>query len=322
MTMKRYLTIFLILLLCLSACGKESEPPKPGAAVKAQQIQSLGAYYYPWYEGPGVHWEKDNLRQRLTPPQEPVLGEYNCREEKVIEELVATTEFKIVDDEAVVAAAAKLSGLPEAKISRAFLAKTSVFNKFTMEKETSIAFLKLALADILADESILVRGHTGLLIPKAVSHVLKVCLIADMSSRTQSAVIDNHIPEKVPTLRLPFKKRRVNMGRFNTKGTRGSNTHCRIIMIVTGRKEETPLGNAKTDDRIRTVVTQIDNIHTHVKGGGVLTRIHDAHPQTLHHHWLHLNRFAVRHKLNLDHADLTVALHRFNPHNQGGSLES
>ena len=119
-----------------------------------------------------------------------------CREDMVIEELGATTEFRLVGDEEVVGKAAKLSGVAESKINKAFSAKTSVFNKFTMEKETSITYMKLALADMLTDETVLVRGHTGLLIPKAVSHVLRVCLIADMSYRTQSAVIDQGVSEK------------------------------------------------------------------------------------------------------------------------------
>ena len=119
-----------------------------------------------------------------------------CQEDRFLEELVATTEFRIVDDEEVIGDAAKLSGLAENKICKAFSAKTSVFNKFTMEKETSIACLKLALADMLTDESVLVRGHIGLLIPRAVSHVLRVCLIADMQYRTQSAVSDQGISEK------------------------------------------------------------------------------------------------------------------------------
>jgi two-component system response regulator CpxR len=125
-----------------------------------------------------------------------------CREDMVIEELGATTGFRLVGDKEVVGKAAKLSGVAESKISKAFSAKTSVFNKFTMEKETSIAYIKLALADMLTDESVLVRGHTGLLIPKAVSHVLRICLIADMPYRTRSAVIDQGLSEKEAAKRI------------------------------------------------------------------------------------------------------------------------
>ncbi len=119
-----------------------------------------------------------------------------CREDEVIEEILATTDLKVIDDEAVVAEAAGLAGVAASKISQAFSPKLSVFNKFTMEKERAIAYLKLALSNMLSDESLLLQGHTGLLIPKQVSHVLKVCLIAEMPSRIQSAVIDKQIAEK------------------------------------------------------------------------------------------------------------------------------
>lgn len=119
-----------------------------------------------------------------------------CREDEVIEEILATTDLKVIDDEAVVAEAAGLAGVAASKISQAFSPKLSVFNKFTMEKERAIAYLKLALSNMLSDESLLLQGHTGLLIPKQVSHVLKVCLIAEMPYRIQSAVIDKQIAEK------------------------------------------------------------------------------------------------------------------------------
>jgi CheY-like chemotaxis protein len=119
-----------------------------------------------------------------------------CREDQVVEGLVATTELRVVKDGEVVAEAAKLSGKDKAKIRKAFSAKTSVFNKFTMEKETAVAYLKLALADMLSGDSLLVQGYTGLLIPKTISHVLRVCLIADMPSRIQAAVNNFGISEK------------------------------------------------------------------------------------------------------------------------------
>lgn len=84
-TVRQYtFLVCLILLLGFSACGKESDKQLPDSGV-SEEI-TLGAYYYPWYEGPGVHWEKDNLRQKLTLPQEPVLGEYDCRKEEVIKQ--------------------------------------------------------------------------------------------------------------------------------------------------------------------------------------------------------------------------------------------
>jgi two-component system response regulator CpxR len=63
----------------------------------------------------------------------------------------------------------------------------SVFNKFTHEQERSIASIRLALAETLSEDNLLIFGFAGLLIPRDVSHVLRVCLIAGMPFRTHLA---------------------------------------------------------------------------------------------------------------------------------------
>ncbi len=119
-----------------------------------------------------------------------------CQKDRVVKEIVATTGLRVLSDDEVVKEAAKRSGKDTSKIIKVFSARTSVFNKFTMEKEIAVAYLKLALANMLAGDSMLVRGYTGLLIPKEISHVLRVCLIADMPYRSQMAVKDLGVSER------------------------------------------------------------------------------------------------------------------------------
>lgn len=119
-----------------------------------------------------------------------------CGEEAVVQGLASKTGFEIVSDREIVQAASASSGLGESKIMRVFSAKTSVFQKFTHEKERSIAHLKLALAQKLSKERLLIHGFVSHLIPKAVTHVLRVCLIADIKSRIALAVQDQGMSEK------------------------------------------------------------------------------------------------------------------------------
>jgi len=65
-----------------------------------------------------------------------------CKEDTVIPKILDHTEFKLITDKDLVAEASKRSGMSEAKIMRAFSAKASVFNKFTHEKERSIAYIR------------------------------------------------------------------------------------------------------------------------------------------------------------------------------------
>ena len=119
-----------------------------------------------------------------------------CNEDIVLQELIAHTGYKPVTDSDLTEEAASLSGIDASKISRAFVSRTSIFNKFTHEKERSIAYLKLALAEKLTDDNLLLSGFSGHLIPKAISHVLRICLIADMSFRIALAAKAKGISEK------------------------------------------------------------------------------------------------------------------------------
>jgi CheY-like chemotaxis protein len=71
-----------------------------------------------------------------------------------------------------------------------------VFNKFTHEKQRSIAFLKLALAELIPDDNVLVTCFCGQLIPKTVSHSLRVCLIASLKYRIAAASREQGISNK------------------------------------------------------------------------------------------------------------------------------
>jgi two-component system, OmpR family, response regulator CpxR len=119
-----------------------------------------------------------------------------CKEERVCREVRSRTGYPLFPDREVVVEASRLSGIPEARLDRAFSARTSVFNKFTHEKERSIAYLRLAVAGFLSKGELLISGFSGLLIPKEVSHVLRTCLIADMKSRISLAMVEQGLSEK------------------------------------------------------------------------------------------------------------------------------
>lgn len=113
-------------------------------------------------------------------------GSY-CNGHEVVQKLVDHTGYRLVEDGEVAASAGAISGLTEAKIARAFSGRISVFNSFTHEKERSIAYLKLALAEMLATDNLIISGFVSYLVPKKISHALRVCLIADLKFRSAVA---------------------------------------------------------------------------------------------------------------------------------------
>jgi two-component system, OmpR family, response regulator CpxR len=106
-----------------------------------------------------------------------------CNQETHIKKLLDRTGYKMMTDTNIVAKASRHSGLSEGKISRAFSGKPSVFNQFTHEKERAIAYLRLAMAELLEEDDFVFHGFSGLLIPREVNHVLQLCLIADLKAR-------------------------------------------------------------------------------------------------------------------------------------------
>lgn len=119
-----------------------------------------------------------------------------CSADAVVRDVMDSAGYRLITDEQVVRMAAKTSGMPEGKVRRAFSAKTSVFNKFTHEKECSIACLRLALATELEAGPAVVHGFSALLIPQAITHVLRVCIIAGMPYRMEQAGVVQGLAEK------------------------------------------------------------------------------------------------------------------------------
>jgi two-component system, OmpR family, response regulator CpxR len=101
----------------------------------------------------------------------------------VIRELSAGYGYNAIDFKEILASAAKTSGMDEGKIAAAFFAKTSVFNRFTREKERLVAHIRLALANLITDDHLLVAGPIGFLLPEKIRNVLRVCLVAELEYR-------------------------------------------------------------------------------------------------------------------------------------------
>ncbi len=119
-----------------------------------------------------------------------------CGEQDIIADVIASTGYRSVIDNDILSRAENISGVSKDKLRRAFSSKTSVFNKFTQEKECSIACLRLAAAELLAEDNLAICGFSGLLIPQNINHVIRICLIAEMKYRIRQAVDKEGVSEK------------------------------------------------------------------------------------------------------------------------------
>jgi len=120
-----------------------------------------------------------------------------CHEDDLVTGVVDQTGLQPVTDHDLVTRAASNSSMSATAIAKAFSAKRSVFNSFTRERERTIACLKVAVAETVAQDGILLSGYCAHLVPSGISHVLRVCLVADMASRISAAQSADRTGEKV-----------------------------------------------------------------------------------------------------------------------------
>jgi len=119
-----------------------------------------------------------------------------CHGEEIARKVAESLGYEIVQDQDLISEASKRFHIAEDKFFRAMVGKTSVFNNFTHERQRCIAYLKSVVADSLKRDNQLYLGFLGHLIPKEISHVLRVCVIASMKYRTEQAVKEGVMSEK------------------------------------------------------------------------------------------------------------------------------
>lgn len=109
-------------------------------------------------------------------------------EKKVREQLAAATDFKIIQDASVISEVSQRYSISEDKVERAISGPPSVFNTFTLERERITACLKVVMADHLKKSGVIYSGNIALLVPAAVTHVLRVGLFDKTGNRIQRAM--------------------------------------------------------------------------------------------------------------------------------------
>lgn len=111
-----------------------------------------------------------------------------CRAEEVLERFLAESGYALLTDAQIVDRAAQISSIPAETLKRCFTSKPSVFNPFTRERERSTVWLKLAVAEYCQKDAFVLHGFSSQLVPASIPHVLRVCLIADLSARVKAAL--------------------------------------------------------------------------------------------------------------------------------------
>ncbi len=122
-----------------------------------------------------------------------------CRENELISKLSEKTGFKLTSVNQIISEAATLSGMDKVKVKKALSLKTSVFERFTHDKQFALAYIKLVLSKMLmvsAGRDLILNGYATQLIPREITHFYRVGLISDIRSRIAIMMETEKISEK------------------------------------------------------------------------------------------------------------------------------
>ncbi|MBI5489391.1 MAG: response regulator [Deltaproteobacteria bacterium] len=116
-----------------------------------------------------------------------VFGATHCRSEEVVRGVAERLGVKVVDNAVLLAHAARRFQLSAERLDRAMHGTRSVFNRLTREKERGIAYLQFGLAELVQPDGVAYHGFASHLLPRSLTHVLRVCLVAKLEHRAATA---------------------------------------------------------------------------------------------------------------------------------------
>lgn len=122
-------------------------------------------------------------------------GSY-CGGEEVARGAANRLGWEYVDDAAIIAAAADGFRVSRDALARTLKGGVSAFNGFTHERERNTERLRFQVAELMGRDNVVLHGFASHLVPSGISHVLSVCVIADVAHRAAEAARRNGITEK------------------------------------------------------------------------------------------------------------------------------
>ena len=124
-----------------------------------------------------------------------------CEAEAVAGGVAEKLGYSVAGDE-ILEAASRDHKMPVEKLQRAMHGQPSIFNSYSREKERCTVFLQEALSRTVRGDNVVIHGFAVQLLPTTLSHVLKVCLVADREHRIKTAAMGGGAGGKKEALRL------------------------------------------------------------------------------------------------------------------------
>jgi CheY-like chemotaxis protein len=119
-----------------------------------------------------------------------------CHGDEVAHKTARDLGFELVQDQDIISEVNKRFNISEDRIRATLIGETSFYNRFSRDKERVLASMKLAVSKKLIQDHLIFFGFVGHLIPRDITHVLRVGIIADIKYRVQRAMQEKGLTEE------------------------------------------------------------------------------------------------------------------------------
>jgi CheY-like chemotaxis protein/cytidylate kinase len=118
-----------------------------------------------------------------------------CNEREIIAKLAKKLDYTILDEE-LIEETSKSYHVSVNKLRSTLNGHTPFLNNLTHEREKNIAYLKSILAQLVSKNNVIYHGFAGHLLPKNITHILKVCILGNHEYRLKTAIEQGNISEQ------------------------------------------------------------------------------------------------------------------------------
>lgn len=116
-----------------------------------------------------------------------ILSASYCGGEDVADLTARALDAELIDTSSLIRLAAEKHGYPEEKLDRLAHGTSTFFDTVAHSQERGTAYLRSALADVVRRERVVILGPAGLMLPRRLTHVLRVGLAAHHQYRIDKA---------------------------------------------------------------------------------------------------------------------------------------
>lgn len=109
-----------------------------------------------------------------------------CMGEEVARKLAEKLGYRFVSTELLDNASNEFS-ISRDKLESALTGSGSIFSKLLENRDRNVAYIRVAAAELARKDNLVYLGYAGLLLPRDISHILRVCLVADSDYRVKKA---------------------------------------------------------------------------------------------------------------------------------------